>query len=265
MRLHKTGTHTELSAFDMEYRDHSGRWRKFLISAGFVLAVAAGGGTYVMMQYATAKAAGNAGPSASVVFARSDLPVSAAIGADSLEVRAVPLDDVVPGSLSKVEDAAGRVTAVPVVAGQPVTRNMLTSTATGETFGLFAATENPQPGVEYRGVSMNVPDERAVGGMLKAGQRVDVLVTLAVAAGGGATADSSTNLMFADVPVIARSGPMYVVRLTLPEATEVSHLLASGDAAFSFVLRGAGDDAAVAEDLGTTTREIVREYELPTP
>jgi hypothetical protein len=92
-----------------------------------------------------------------------------------------------------------------------------------------------------------VPDDRAVGGMLGPNMTVDVFVTATVnvpqdlIAAGKYYTDQSTKITYQDMLILARQGTSYIVKATLPVAEEITHLLAAGNAQFSFVLRPDAD------------------------
>ena len=121
-------------------------------------------------------------------------------------------------------------------------------------------------------MSLSVPDDRAVGGLIEPGQTVDVFVTVTVnvpedvAEQGRLYTDKSTKLTYQDVPVLAKSGTFYIVRVNETMAEEISHLQASGTASFSFALRPPEDTRTIdASALGETTNRIIDEYDLPIP
>jgi Flp pilus assembly protein CpaB len=122
---------------------------------------------------------------------------------------------------------------------------------------------------------VTVPDDRAVGGLLTPNQTVDVFVTATVnvftdsSAGlpkEGWYTDKSTKLSYQDMLILAKSGTFYVLKAPLDVAEEISHLQASGTAAFSLALRPEVDTRQVdASTLGTTTNRVIIRYGLPIP
>ncbi len=102
----------------------------------------------------------------------------------------------------------------------------------------------------WRAVSLTVPDDRAVGGLVRPGDTVDVFVTTTVsvpediAATGRYYTDKSTKITYQDLVVLAKASTFYVMKVPAAIAEEVSHLQASGAAAFSLALRPPADDRA---------------------
>ena len=119
---------------------------------------------------------------------------------------------------------------------------------------------------------ITVPDDRAVGGLLEPGQEVDIFVSATVnvpenlVALGKYYTDRSTKITYEDVLILARSAAFYVVKVTLSDAEEINHLVASGTASFSLALRPPQDLRLVdASGLGATTNRIITKYGLPIP
>ena len=117
-----------------------------------------------------------------------------------------------------------------------------------------------------------MPDDRAVGGLLQPGASVDVFVTSTiavpedVAAAGKYFSDKSTKIVYQNMLILAKTATAYVLKASIPVAEEISHLQASGTAAFSFALRPGQDLRDVdTSTLGTTTTKIVARYGLPLP
>lgn len=110
------------------------------------------------------------------VIASRDLPLGATIRAADLRVVRFAGDPLPPGLLSSVDDAVGRVVAVPVVAGSPVVTGHLTDADRDGLDGLVPS--------GHRAVRVPADDGLLAG----RGSVVDVLVTLdptLVASSGG--------------------------------------------------------------------------------
>jgi Flp pilus assembly protein CpaB len=257
---------------ELEYKDNSRRG-KFIIVFGIVLAVAAGGAAFFLINQAQQQAGQGGLQRVPVVVALHDIPPRKPIESTDVEVRQVPLDPTnARGVVAKPEDVVGRVLAVPALQGQLVTTNMLASTATGGQFTILGPTETVAPDSEaWRAVSLTVPDERAVGGLLQPNQTVDVVVTATVNVPEGLNekgyyTDKSTKITYQDMVILAKSGTFYVMKATLRVAEEISHLQASGTAQFSLVMRPDIDTrVADASKLGATTNLIIQRYGLPIP
>jgi Flp pilus assembly protein CpaB len=259
---------------EMEYKDPSkrGRW---IVLIGVVLAIAAGGAAFFLISQAQQQAGQGSLQKVDVVVAKRPIAARKPIEADDVEVRQIPLDetntDVI--AVRKPEDVIGRVLAVTVFQGQMITSNMLASTTSGGQFTILEPNETVGPDSEaWRAVSMTVPDDRAVGGLLTAGMTVDVLLSAQVnvppdlMAVGKFYTDKSTKITYQNMVILAKAGTFYIMKATLVQAEEITHLLAAGNAQFSMLMRPEADIRLLdASKLGETTNKIIAKYGLPIP
>lgn len=257
---------------ELEFRDH-GRRGRWIIIAGVVLALVAGAGGFYLLTQAQQDAAAQGVPRISVVVAAREIAARKPIEAGDIALREVPQDVTNAAAFTAVEEVVGRISGVTIPTGQLVTKNLLASVAAGGQFSVLGPDASIAPdSPNLRAVSLNVPDDRAVGGLIEPGQTVDVFVTVTVnvpqeiAEKGRLYTDKSTKLTYQDVPILAKSGTFYIVRVTETMAEEISHLQASATASFSLALRPPEDTRTVdVADLGETTNRIIDEYGLPIP
>ena len=261
---------------EMEYKDPSrrGRW---IVVIGIILAVVAGGAAFFLINQAQQQA-GQAGlQRVAVVVAAQTIPARKIIEPTDVAVREIPLDDTnAQGIASTPDKVIGRVPAVAILQGQMVLTNLLASSAEGGQFSVLGpadvfALDSP----DWRAISMTVPDDRAVGGLLTPNQTVDVFVTASVnvltdstsgLGDDGYYTDKSTKLSYQNMLLLAKSGTFYVLKAPVDVAEEISHLQASGSATFSLALRPDVDTRMVdASALGTTTNQVIIRYGLPIP
>lgn len=261
---------------EMEYKDPSrrGRW---IVVIGVALAIVAGGAAFFLINQAQQEA-GQAGlQKVAVVVAAQTIPARKIIEATDVTVREIPLDQTNEQGIASTPDKViGRVPAVAILQGQMVLTNLLASSTEGGQFTVLGPEESIGPdSPEWRAVSMTVPDDRAVGGLLTPNQTVDVFVTAAVnvltnsqdgIGKDGYYTDKSTKLSYQDMLILAKSGTYYILKAPLDVAEEISHLQASGAASFSLALRPDTDTRLVdASALGTTTNRVIIRYGLPIP
>lgn len=258
---------------ELEYKDPSrrGRW---IVLAGVVLAVLTAGAAFFLINQAQQQA-GSAGLSrVPVVVAKRPIPARKPVEAEDVEVREVPIDKTnEQGAIESIDKVVGRILAVSVLEGQLVTTNLLASTAKGGQFSILEPNETVAPDSEaWRAVSMTVGDNAAVGGVIEAGQTVDVFVTATVNVpqdlldAGKYYTDRSTKITYQNMLILARTGGTYIVKVPLRVAEEIVHLQASGTAQFSMVLRPDADTrVADATRLGATTNLLITRYGLPIP
>jgi len=261
---------------EMEYKDPSRRGR-YIVIIGVILAVVAGAAAFYLISTAQQQA-GQAGlQRVSVVVALQTIPARKLIEAADVEVREVPLDPTnAQGVVSTPDRVIGRVPSVTILAGQMVTTNLLASSTEGGQFTILGLDETVGPDTPvWRAISLTVPDDRAVGGLLTEGQTVDVFVTANInvltssevgIGEEGYYSDRSTKISYQNLVILAKAGSSYILKVPIDVAEEVSHLQATGGSSFSFALRPEIDTRQVdASLLGTTTNEVIIRYGLPIP
>ena len=258
---------------EMEYRD-TGRRGKVIIVLGVILALAAGGAAFFLISQAQQNAGKQGLPKVPVVVAIQPIAARKPIEATDVEVREIPIDPTnAEGIVSSIDKVIGRVPAVTILQGQLITTNLLASTATGGQFSILGPADSISPDSEaWRAISVTVPDDRAVGGLLQPNQTVDVFVTATALVPqslqdlGRYYTDKTTKITYQDMPILAKAGSFYILKATLPIAEEIAHLQASGTATFSLALRPDEDVRIVdATGLGATTNMLIRRYGLPIP
>jgi Flp pilus assembly protein CpaB len=259
---------------EMEYRDPAKRG-KFIVVVGLVLALAAGGAAFYLINQAQQQAGQSELQRTDVVVALLGIPARKPIEPTDVEIRQIPLDATNSDAIvfKSIEDVVGRVLSVTVLQGQMLTQNMLASTTTGGQFSILEPGETVAPDSEaWRAVSITVPDDRAVGGMIQPGMTVDVLMSATVnvpqdlLTAGRYYTDKSTKITYQNMVILARTGQFYVVKASLAVAEEITHLLGTGNATFSMVMRPEADVRDIdMTKLGATTNRLIAKYGLPVP
>ena len=261
---------------EMEYKDPSRRGR-YIVILGVILAVVAGGAAFFLINQAQQQA-GQAGlQKVAVVVAIKTIPARKIIEEADVVVREVPLDPTnAQGIVSTPDKVIGRVPAVTILEGQLVTTNLLASSTEGGQFSVLGPDETVGPdSPSWRAISMTVPDDRAVGGLLQPNQTVDVFLSASInvltnsdtgVGKEGYYSDKSTKISYQNMVILAKAGSFYILRVPIDVAEEISHLQASGAATFSLALRPDVDTRQVdASSLGTTTNRVIIRYGLPIP
>jgi Flp pilus assembly protein CpaB len=278
---------------EMEYKDPSkrGRW---IIVLGLVLAVAAAGGAFYLINSAQQQAGQTQLKTMTAVVAAKPLAAKKTLAADDLLVRQdIPLDGTnsLGGMLATdPQQLIGRILGVDVAAGQLMTLNLLASTSVGGQFPILGPGETVAPDSDaWRAVSVTVSDDHAVGGMLAAGMTVDMLMSMTIAplpsasaaptptpdpsappapsasARVSAIAGFSTKVTYQRMTILARQGTYYVLKATLPVAEEITQASTDG-ATFTFLLRPDQDTRVLDVSLlGSTTSRILQRYGLLIP
>ena len=256
---------------EIEYKDDRRKGR-FVMVAGVILALVAGGIAYYTINRAQVQAGQGSVALVPVVVAMVELPPRQPITAEQVTIRNVPIDATnAVGVVDNAEAVVGRSPVVPILVGQLVTSNLLaTSSEGGGAFSILGPDEAVGPDSEaWRAIALTVPDDLALGGLLRPGDPVDVFVTAVVAVSdptGRYVPDRSTKITYQDIVILARKDAFYVIRAPLEIAEEIAHLQATGAATFSFALRPLEDQRQVdTTDLGETTDRIIERYGLPIP
>jgi len=257
---------------EMEYKDNNRRG-KFVIIVGVVLAVVAGATSFYLINQAQ-----NSGPTevqkVSVVVAAAAIPARTPIQPGAVVVRQIPLDAATQiGIITDPKQLDGKVLAIPVAIGQPIYSNMILSAAGQSGFAILAPGETVAPdSPAWRAISITIPDDRAVAGLLVAGQSIDIFMTATMTVpvnaqpAGVYYSDMVTKITYQNMVILARAGTQYILKAPLPVAEEINHMLATGTIAFSAALRPDQDVRYVdVSQLGATTNRILQKYGLPFP
>lgn len=257
---------------EMEFNDGRSRGR-FVIVMGLILAVVAGGAAFFLISQAQQQATRSA-PTVAIVVATRQIPPRKPIEAADVAVRQVPLDPTnAQGVFTDPTKVIGLIPGVAILPGQPIYANFLASQAQGGQFSILQPGETISPASEdWRAVSVTVPDDRAVGGLVRAGDTVDVFVTVSVVVPEDVTlagkyyTDKTTKITYQDVLILAKAATFYVLKVPAAVGEEINHLQASGASGFSFALRPPTDSRQVdASKFGETTTMIILRYGLPIP
>lgn len=259
---------------EFEYTDTNKRRAKLYIGVGLVIALVAAGAVYLVMRQATAGAAQV--EKREVVVAVRDIPSRKPIEEGDVAVRSVVADSTNESAYSRIDEVLNRVSGVSISAGQLITRNVLASAAEGQTFSILEPGSSFDPlGPNWRAVSVSVPDDRAVAGLLQPGQRVDLVVTMPVNPELGPTPEPSATPTEAVIPgpstkvtlqaltILARNGAMYILRADLATAEQIAELQAAGGQ-FALALR-AEEDGRTATTLGSTIDMLLKQFGFPVP
>jgi Flp pilus assembly protein CpaB len=260
---------------ELEYTDKNSKRSKVYIAVGIVIALIVGAVVFVALQ-ASGLTASDDVEMRQVVVAVRDIPARKQIEEGDVTTRSVAVDATNAEAFAQITEVVGRVSGVAVTEGQLVTRNLLASTTTGQAFSIIEAGEEYDPaGPDLRAVSVTVPDDRAVGGVLQPGQRVDLIVTMAINPEVGQSAEDaevtqsefvpgpSTKVTLQQMTILARNGAVYILRSDLVTSEKIAELTAAGGL-FTMVLRPEQDDRTAETD-GSTIDSLIDEFRFPVP
>ena len=270
---------------EMEFKDNSRR-RTLVLVVGVLLALAAGAAAFMLSSQGQEEPEA-AFPTRDVVVAAEAIPARATIESLQLAIRPVPVDDTTASAFTDREEVVNQVAAIPILQFQPITPNMLAGAASGQV-AILKADETVSPDSPIlRAVSMTVPAERAVAGLVAVGQHVDLIATLPITVTGPVDPEtgeplavdpetgeplpfvegSTTKLMWLDVEILAREtgSDVYIVRADLQTSEEIAHAQTQG-AEFTMVLRPDEDTRDVDRSTyGETTDTLLTRYNFRVP
>lgn len=159
--------------------------------AGVALALVAGLTVFAMARQAKADRTAQV-KQVLVVMASRTVAEGTAVTADELSMQAFPADFVPRGAIARPEDAIGKYTTTQITKGQIVLSNQLSTTLRAGNLALSV----PSGKVA---VALPMTDLMSTNGAIKAGDHVDILLTLNLKeiqlknAQAGATPESSNN------------------------------------------------------------------------
>lgn len=272
---------------EMEFKDNSRR-RTLVLVVGVLLALGAGAAAF-MLSSQNDEGPEEVFPTRQVVVAGDFIPARENIGLDMVTLREVQLDDSNAGAFSDLNEVAGNVAAISILANQPITPYMLAQAQVQGGLSILGPDETIAPDSPVlRAVSLIVPPDRAVGGFIGSDDRVDIIATFpmsvnlpvdpetgAVQATDPETGEpfsyvpgSSTKLMWLDVQILTRpedTADTYIIRTDLQTAEEIAHAQNQG-AQFTMALRPKPDTRDIdRSNYGETTDTLVTRYNLRIP
>jgi Flp pilus assembly protein CpaB len=256
----------------MEYKDPSKRG-KFIVIIGIVLALVAGGAAFFLINQAQQQAGQSGLQKVTVVVAARPIQARVPIVPEDVTVREVPLDPTNElGIVSTTDKVIGQVLLVSLLQDQMVTTNLFAAETSGG-FSILQPGESVGPDSEsWRAVALTIPDNLAVGGLIVPDMYVDVLMSATILVPqdlldeGKFYSDKATKIIYQNMLVLAKVGGSYIVRATLTQAEEITHLQAAGNATFAMVMRPDTDLRQVdASAFGETTNKVIAKYGLPIP
>ena len=172
-----------------------GRSNKVLIFLGLFLGLVSA--VLVVVYLSSAGGESSGGTSGAVltpvVVAGGDIPVGKRITEEMVEIKDITADVVLAGTYSDTGDVVGQVTRVPLVAGEQVIPMKVTATGAA-----IVDVENPPLAYVVpegkRAVAVQVTNVIGASGLIRAGDYVDVILTVKVGSGGTAEESDSVSL-----------------------------------------------------------------------
>lgn len=260
------------------------RRARIILILGVLLALGAGAATFFYAS-SVASAPPPAIPTADVVVATREIPARTQLAAADVKVAKMNIDVAPPAGLKDPKEAIGQVLIQPLSVNEPVLPSKFAPV--GRAFTVFPPGEEVTAGSPaYRIMTITVPDQFAVGGILVPGDAVDVMYVFSFdpvkylipeeAVGTtpveGAelpplppeiTSDSVAKIILGPMQILARTGAVYTIRVDAALAERLGYINAAGGT-LQFLLRAPGDDRA-AGTAGAYFKSIYDEFKFPIP
>jgi Flp pilus assembly protein CpaB len=255
-------------------QDSSRRRARLVLIMGIALALIAGVGTFV---YASGAKTDQpvAVPVTPVLVAAREIPAKTTLTAADVKLQDFNVEAKPLAGMSRAEDAVGRITIQSISIGEPILPTKF-SDPKNPAFVVIPASfigpdGAPAPNSpNFRAMSITVPDPQAVGGVVVAGDIVDLLFTLQFdpttklkRPTPDQTSDFSAKIILERVPILAKLAATYTIRVDALTAERIAYLQSSGGQ-LSFLLRAPKDERA-SGSTGTTFEGVYRTFRFVVP
>jgi len=217
-----------------------GRSNKVLIFLGLFLGLVSAVLAVVYLRSAGGEGGGDVSGAVftPVVVAGGDIPAGTRITEEMVKLKDISSDAVLVGAYRETTDVVGQVVRIPLVAGEQVIPTKVTATGA-------AITDVENPPLAYvvpegkRAVAVQVSSVIGASGLIRAGDYVDVILTVQI--GGGESAEGAEGAEGSDSATV---GSDQVARTILQNAQVLS---VDQDVALTAVDEGAEGAPAVAD------------------
>jgi Flp pilus assembly protein CpaB len=259
------------------------RRARIILILGVLLALGAGAGTFFYASSAQTAAPAPEEPKVDVLVAARELPARTALTAADVKVAKIAADAAPPAGLKDPKEAIGKILVTGVSINEPLLPSRFA--ATERAFTVFPVGEKLEPGSpNYRVMTINVPDNNAVGGILVAGDSVDIMYVFAfdpatklqlppgaAGAGGAAgaagqqriTSDTVAKIILGPMQILSRNAAVYTIRVDAALAERLAYIQAAGGT-LQFLLRAPQDDRVVTTT-GATFANVYQQFKFPLP
>lgn len=254
------------------------RRARLILIVGILLALIAGVGTFFVISSSQQAQPPPVLPTTDVLVAVRDIPARTQLAAADIRVAKVNLEVAPPTALKTPEEAIGKVLTQAVSINEPILATKFA--AADRAFTVFPPNETFAPdSPAYRIMTITVPDNFAVGGILVAGDVVDVMyvfpfdpiakldidVPLVIVPGQEPTeiADTVAKIILGPVPILSRDAAVYTIRVDTALAERLAYIQAAGGT-LQMLLRAPGDDRAAATT-GATFGSVYQIFRFPIP
>jgi pilus assembly protein CpaB len=208
---------------DMLNRIGGGRSGKAVLLLALFLGLISAVLVYVYLSQAGGEETAASGETKPVLVAKEDIPVATRITESMVETKAIPADVVLPGSFSSTEGVVGNMARYPIAAGEQI----LSERVASGSMSLPEGQELPLPYIVPEGkraVSATTSALIGVGGLVRPGDYVDVIVTAKLQSG-----DQIGRIILQNLEVLALDQEMEKVAPKVEESTQAQTAAAEGE------------------------------------
>lgn len=255
-------------------QDGSRRRARLILIVGVALALVAGVGTFV---YASGAKSDQpvAVPTVAVLVAAREIPAKTTLTTADVKLQEFNLDAKPAAAMSDASEALGKITVQSISVGEPILPSKFTDpklpgfvVMPASFIGADGAPVANSP--NFRAMSITVPDPSAVGGTILAGDIVDLVFTLQFdpqtklqRPTPQQTTDFSAKIILERLPILARLGAVYTIRVDAVTAERIAYLQSSGGQ-IAFLLRAPKDERATGST-GATFGDIYTNFRIKIP
>lgn len=219
-----------------------------------LIAVLAGSGTYFYATVARTTPPTDTLTVAVLVAAR-DIEARSALGSGDLKVIQLPRDAAPANALRDASGVVGMITTVGLSANEPVLPTKVAQLGSEGIIAVLPPGQTVANSIGFRAMSLNIPDANAAGGLIVAGDHIDILYTLAIVE--PTRSDFVGRIVIQDVPVLAKTITVYTLRIDVTTAERIAALQASGGT-LQLLLRAPGDARPAGTAGASFTNEAQR-------
>ena len=255
-------------------QDGSRRRARLILIVGVALALVAGVGTFV---YASGAKSDQpvAVPTVAVLVAAREIPAKTTLTSADVKLQEFNLDAKPALAMTKADEALGKITIQSISVGEPILPTKFADPKNPSFVVMPASFIGPDGAPvanspNFRAMSITVPDANAVGGSVLVGDLVDLVFTAQFDPQSKLqrptpqqTLDFSSKIILERVPILARLGSVYTVRVDALTAERIAYLQSAGGQ-LAFLLRAPKDERA-SGSTGATFGDIYTNFRLKIP
>jgi Flp pilus assembly protein CpaB len=255
-------------------QDGSRRRARLILIVGVALALVAGVGTFV---YASGAKSDQpvAVPTVAVLVAAREIPAKTTLTPADVKLQEFNLDAKPAAAMTSADQALGKITIQSISVGEPILPTKFADPKNPSFVVIPASFIGPDGAPapnspNYRAMSISVADPSAVGGAVAVGDSVDLLFTFQFdptsklqRATPFQTVDFSAKIILERLPILARLGSVYTIRVDALTAERIAYLQAAGGQ-LAFLLRAPKDERA-SGSIGATFGDIYTNFHIKIP